>query len=105
MLAVYFHRAKYFDPCFDSHRVKGVEAQMTSWGHTPAPARMGESATQAGELACAPKRALKGRWKMTNNEWAARALATTLARCKAWAAAELDAQAKALAMAARELRK
>lgn len=42
---------------------------------------------------------------MTDNEWAARALATTLARCKAWAAAELDAQAKALAMAARELRK
>lgn len=79
---------------------------MTSWGHTPAPARMGESATQAGELECAPKRARrKGRWEMTNNEWAARALAVTLARCKAWAAAELDAQAKKLATAARELRK
>lgn len=77
---------------------------MTSWGHTPAPARMGESATQAGELECAPKRALNG-VGMNTNEWAARALATTLARCKAWAAAELDAQAKALAMAARELRK
>lgn len=44
---------------------------MTSWGHTPAPARMGESATRRGELECAPKRARrKGRWEMNDHTWA-----------------------------------
>ncbi len=79
---------------------------MTSWGHTPAPARMGESATQAGELECAPKRAQKQRsLEMDANKWAAMAVSAMLARCKAWAAAELEREAQKLANAAKGLRK
>jgi hypothetical protein len=86
--------------------LRGEEAYMTSWGHTPAPARMGESATQAGELTCAPKRAQKQRsLEMDANKWAALALAATLARCKAWAAAELEREALKLQQAAKGLRK
>jgi uncharacterized protein GlcG (DUF336 family) len=42
---------------------------------------------------------------MDANKWAALALAAVLARCKAWAAAELEREAQKLQQAAKGLRK